>query len=104
MITSNARAEFTTKTTIIVVLAGAPHENMAAWLGQRVVWGRSMRTKLGADSLGGFHGQRAEEHAKLKASNFARGLQDSKAPPGRSGRGLLSVGLSRRSACDHATR
>ena len=43
MITSNARAEFTTKTTIIVVLACTPHGNMAAWLAQRVVWGRSVR-------------------------------------------------------------
>jgi hypothetical protein len=103
MITSNARAEFTTKTTIIVVLACAPHENMAAWLAQRVVWGRSMQN-LAVIRLGGFHEQRAEEHARLKASNFARGLQDSKAPPGCAGRGLLSVGLSRRSACDHATR
>jgi hypothetical protein len=37
MITSNAGAEFTTKTTIIVVVACLQRENMAAWLAQTVV-------------------------------------------------------------------
>ena len=55
MITSNARAEFTTNTTIIVVLACPQRENMAAWLAQRVVLGRSTRAKLGADSRGRLH-------------------------------------------------
>ena len=54
---------------------------MAAWLAQRVVWGRSTRAKLGTDSLGRFHGLRADEHAKLKASNFARGPQTRKPRP-----------------------
>jgi hypothetical protein len=37
MITFNAGAEFTTKTTIIVVLVGPQRENMAVWPTQTVV-------------------------------------------------------------------
>ena len=80
--------------SIIVVLACAPHENMAAWLGQRVVWRRSTRAKLGADSLGRFHGMRADGHARLTASKLAA----AKAPT-RSFRAGLSASRAQSPLC-----
>ena len=50
MITSNAGAEFTTKTTIIVVLPGLQGENTLVRLGEMVVLRCNKQVRFGADS------------------------------------------------------